>query len=206
MKKTLIALMALASVACGAITITEDTTMTAAGDLYAPAFNFTFELTEDWAVTGNYDILLAYYQVTGNTNGGWTVNAFELSNTGALTLVRGNSLSSGTGELNNASTLAMQNESTFKGTDGSAYTLTTPGIYTVQYLGGKNGEAAADLYFDGNKVASFAAGNHNMTGYTGSASTDLFVKANGSYVIPEPATATLSLLALAGLCARRRRA
>ena len=213
MKKTLIALMALAGVAFGeTITITEDCTMAKGGDLFAGAFDFYFEIPETPAVTGDYDLLLAYYQVTG---GEYSTNAFKLTNEGVLTLERGMTLTLTDGTLTNDSALTIHNTSTFNAIDSSeAYTLTLPGIYKVDYLGGTNGSAAADLYLDGVKVASFTGGNHNMNG-TQQASSNLYVKVNSSYVvapvipetpsIPEPATATLSLLALAGLAARRRR-
>ncbi len=204
MKKTLIALMALAGVACGQ-SFTENGSLTAPENLYAPAFDFTFELTEEFKVTDDYDILLAYYQVSGFAGSdGFNVNAFQLSNAGVLTLVRGNTLTLTEGELTSSSTLVSQNVSTFVTTEGTNYTLTSPGIYKVDYLGGTNGSAAADLYKDGVKVASFTGGNHNMNG-DGTGSLNLTVKVNDSLMIPEPTTATLSLLALAGLAARRRR-
>ena len=197
MKKTLIALMALAGVAAAA-----ESTMTAPENLYAGAFTFSFELPAELTVSGDYDILAAYYQV--NNGNGYTVNAFKLSNTGALTLDRGNSLTAGA--LTNDSTLTTQDASIFMA-DGAAYTLTTPGVYTVSYLGGTNGEAAANLLLDGAVVASFSAGSHNMNGAQAGGLT-LTLLTNDSYApvsVPEPTTATLSLLALAGLAARRRR-
>ena len=193
MKKTLIALMALASVACAG-----QLTMTAGGNLYADAFKMEF--TIDALPTEGYDILAAYYQA--NNRSGYTVNAFELSADGVLTLNRGNTLTLTEGELTNDSVLTTQDKSTFVG-----YTLTA-GTYVLEYLGGTNGSAAANLYFDGEVVASFTGGNHNMNGSQGGGLA-LTLLTNDSYkavMIPEPATATLSLLALAGLCARRRRA
>ncbi len=206
MKKTLIALMALAGVAAAA-TITEDTTITAPANLYAGAFDFSFTLGEAFAVTGDYDLLLAYYQA--NNGNDHTVNAFKLSSNGVLTLDRGKSLTLTEGALTEASTLGTTHDySTFKVVGGTdAYTLTTPGTYTIQYLGGTNGSAAADLYLDGVKVAAFTGGNHNMNGGQ-AGGLNLDVKVNAAVVapsVPEPTTATLSLLALAGLAARRRR-
>ncbi len=205
MKKTLIALMALAGVAAAA-TITEDTTITAPANLYAGAFDFSFTLTANTVVSGDYDLLLAYYQVNG---GNYTVNAFKLSSDGVLTLERGKDLTLSDDALTSDSTMSTNKTSTFAAIDGSgAYTLSAPGTYTVDYLGGTNGSAAADLYLDGVKVASFTGGNHNMNGAQAGGLT-LNVKVNGDYVaapaVPEPTTATLSLLALAGLAARRRR-
>ena len=203
MKKTLIALMALAGVAAAA-SITKDTSITAPANLYAGAFDFSFTLEEAFAVTGDYDLLLAYYQVNNGNN--YTVNAFKLSDEGVLTLDRGKDLTLTEGALTEASTLGTTHDySTFKVVDGTeAYTLTTPGTYTIKYLGGTNDHAAADHYLDGVKVASFTGGSHNMNGAQ-AGGLNLDVKVNAAVAVPEPTTATLSLLALAGLAARRRR-
>ena len=206
MKKALIALMALASVAA-ATTITEDTTIIAPTKLNAGAFDFSFTLTASTVISGDYDLLLAYYQV--NNGGAYDVNAFKLSSTRVLTLERGKNLTLSDDALTSDSTMGTNNTSTFAAIGGTdAYTLSAPGTYTVDYLGGTNGDAAADLYLDGVKVAAFNWGSHAMNGAAGGDLT-LNVKVNGDYVaaptIPEPTTATLSLLALAGMAARRRR-
>ncbi len=200
MKKTIIALMALAGVA-SATTVWEDTTLPKGGNLYAGAFDFQFVITEDSTVSGDYDILLAYYQVNGNS---FNVNAFELSNAGVLTLNRGGSVSLTDGVLTSESTMDSSDRSKFVDAEGDDYVLSTPGLYSVDYLGGENGSAAANLYLDGVKVAGFTGGNHNMNGVQ-QGGEDLTFKVNSAYVVPEPTTATLSLLALAGLAARRRR-
>lgn len=209
MKKTLIALMALAGVACAA-----QYTMDKGGDLFAGEFTLTFEIPADLTVTGDYDILAAYYQVNGSS---YNVNAFQLNSDFTLTLNRGGSLSSTT--LNNDVTTGTADKSTFT-TDGeTAYTLGA-GSYTLNYKGGTNGSAAADLLLDGAVVASFTGGSHNMNGINQGGNT-LTLQTNDSYKVvatsypgmpvppspsvPEPTTATLSLLALAGLAARRRR-
>ena len=160
MKKTIIALMTLAGVA-SATTVWEDTTLPKGGDLYAGAFDFQFVITEDGAVSGDYDVLLAYYQVNGSS---YNVNAFELSNVGVLTLNCGGSVSLTDGILTSDSTMGTTDKSTFVDAEGTAYVLSTPGLYTVDYLGGTNGSAAANLYLDGVKVAGFSGGNHNMNG------------------------------------------
>ena len=200
MKKTLIALLALASVA-SALTITEDTTMAPGGNYYAGSFDFTFEVLD---IPSETDYILGYY-ASASASGGYSGNVFTLTNTnGALTLSldRVHSISVSDGEITGTGTVT--NSSVFTA-DGAAYQLTM-GTYKVDYLGGTNGAAAADLYLDGVKVASFTGGNHNMNGGGDGTATLNVVAKNGFQVIPEPATATLSLLALAGLCARRRRA
>ena len=213
MKKTLIALMALAGIACGA-----QYTMQKGGDLYAGEFTLTFTIPENYVVTGDYDILAAYYQSNGSN---YNVNAFLLNSNGTLTLNRGGSLSgidANTTTITNEMTTGTSDKSTFT-TDGTtAYTLGA-GDYTIEYLGGTNGSAAAKLYLGGAVVASFTGGNHNMNGINQGGST-LNLLTNDTYnvvateypvppppapSVPEPATATLSLLALAGLAARRRR-
>jgi len=197
MKKTLIALMALAGMA-----MADTYTMPKGGNLFAGAFTLEFTLEENFAVTGDYDILAAYYQVNGNS---YNVNAFLLNSDKTLTLNRGGALSATT--LTNDVTTGTTDKSTFT-TDGTtAYTLGA-GTYTIKYLGGTNGSAAAELYLDGTKVAGFTGGNHNMNGFN-QGGANLTLTTNDSYgvtaTIPEPTTATLSLLALAGLAARRRR-
>ena len=200
MKKTIIALMALAGVASAA-TVWEDTTLPKGGDLYAGAFDFQFVITEDNVVSGDYDVLLAYYQTNGSN---YNVNAFELSSAGVLTLNRGGSVSLTDDVLTSESTMGSTDYSKFVDAEGTDYVLSTPGLYKVDYLGGTNGSAAANLYLDGVKVAGFTGGNHNMNG-TQNGGANLTFKVNSAYVVPEPTTATLSLLALAGLAARRRR-
>ena len=201
MKKTIIALMALAGVASAA-TVWDDTTMAPGGNFYAGAFDFTFVLDEALPTSTQY--LLGYYAEPA-ASGGFAANVFTLNyNAGnglTLSLDRVDSVTLTDGDISSVNTI--KNSSTFAGTSG-AYVLGA-GTYTVDYLGGTNGSAAADLYLDGTKVASFTGGNHNMNGGGPNGTATLNVKVNSAYVVPEPTTATLSLLALAGLAARRRR-
>ncbi|MBQ8722808.1 MAG: PEP-CTERM sorting domain-containing protein, partial [Opitutales bacterium] len=189
--------------------VTTDTTIDKGGDLYAGPFSFTFELAADATVSGEYDILLAYYQVNGSN---YNVNAFELVKTDAgltLELVRGGALSST--DLTNKVTMGKSDSSVFKANDAD-YVLSQAGTYTVDYLGGTNESAAADLYFGGVKVASFTGGSHNMNGAQQGGNT-LNLVLNSSYSttylkpVPEPSAFGMlaGLGALALVAARRRR-
>ena len=234
MKKTLIALMALAGAAAadtdttvynpkaGTLTLGADGgEMYADKNYYAGEFSFSFEITEtDLTLDGT--IIIAAYYGANNPGGGYGVNAFTITGDGegnlTLQLERADGLSNTS--LSDSVTLSTpRDKSTFKASE-SAYELTT-GSYTIDFLGGANGSAAANLILDSNVVASFTKGNHNMNGSgsddgsaDGTTLTALKFAANSNFVtgtttftpnIPEPTTATLSLLALAGLAARRRR-
>ena len=211
MKKTLIALMALAGVACAA-----DYTMNKEGDLFAGAFTLTFDVEDLANITGDYDILAAYYQTTGRD---YAANVITLNSNGTLWISRVNNITFVDGAITSEATRSdVRDKSIFKAGD-SDYVLTA-GSYTLKYLGGTNGSAAADLYLGDVKVASFTGGAHNMNGAEGGGNT-LKLLTNDDYnvvateypgmpvppspSVPEPTTATLSLLALAGLAARRRR-
>lgn len=195
--------MALAGVAMGG-----QYTMDKGGNLYAGEMTLTFTIPDTPILTGDYGILAAYYQVNGSS---YNVNAFVLSADNTLTLNRGGSLSSTT-ILTNDVTTGTQDKSTFTTAEGPAFTLSA-GDYTIKYLGGTKGAAAADLCMGDALVASFTGGNHNMNG-TQQTTDTLTLLTNDSYnvvatsypgMFPEPASATLSLLALAGLAARLRR-
>ena len=68
-----------------------------------------------------------------------------------------------------------------------------------------NWDTNPTLYFDSIEIAAGATANFNLA-VEKSDSVGCFIGISGATVIPEPTTATLSLLALAGLAARRRRA
>lgn len=235
MKKTLIALMALAGVAAadttpntvynpneGTLTLGADGgEMYADKNYYAGEFSFSFDIAET-DLTLNGTIIIAAYYGANNPDGGYGVNAFTITGDGngnlTLQLERANGLSN-TSLTDTVTLTTPRDKSTFKA-DTAAYTL-TEGSYTIDYLGGGNGSAAANLILNSNVVASFTGGNHNMNGSgstngnaVGKDLTTLKFVANSNFVtgtttftsnIPEPTTATLSLLALAGLAARRRR-
>ena len=223
MKKTLIALMALASVAMGetpaVVNYNLGQAITLSGYETGDAFSMSFTITGHEKF-GNYDTRTVLtlgdglYLITqvGNYMG---INTKDNSNDG------------------------MQNKASSLVTDAAnkVHTLTVEGKATptwLSYNDKANGTAAYGLLnatftlsTDGTDSTIFidfdGANEYDtkfvMTGYVLNANTfniadDTFkyVVANSSftaggntYLIPEPATATLSLLALAGLAARRRR-
>lgn len=90
---------------------------------------------------------------------------------------------------------------------GVAYTaddqvLLFSGVDSVQFM--VDGEALTDTSVQASKFFTGEWVNENTILNYDSATQAVYVQ-NVNYVIPEPATATLSLLALAGLAARRRR-
>ena len=196
---------------CGvasALTITEDTTMAPADNYYAGPFDFTLTIQDISGYTdGSAEYLLGYY-ANPAAGGGYAANVFTLNFDGngnaTLSLHRVYSVTVTDGAITAIG--SIHNSSVFQA-NGSNYTLGV-GTYKVDYLGGGNGSAAADLYLGDVKVASFTKGSHNMNGGGGDGTATLNVTVGSLTVnkaIPEPTTATLSLLALAGLAARRRR-
>lgn len=206
MKKyiTIAALLAAGSAFANALTITEDTTMAPGGNFYAGAFDFSFEI----AATMDNLYLLGYYAST-SASGDYSGNVFtltkdETTDNYTLSLDRVASLTVTNNDITGVGTI--HNSSVFKANDAN-YVLTAGNTYTVQYKGGNNNEAAADLLLDGTVVASFIKGKHNMNGGGGDGSATLNVKVN-SAVIPEPSVfgllAGLGALALVGTRRRRR--
>ena len=226
MKKTLITLMAISGIACGATenSKVDDLALTIEGNYWAGAFTLNFTITED--ITGDYDIIALY---CGDRSGGsWNFNCFVLNNTdNGITLsldrvknVAGyenvNSETTYDGSVKDGQTLSTPENTSVFASEGTAITLQQNVDYTVKYLGGKNGEAAAELYSGDTLLGSFSGGSFNLSGggdggtkpMTWQSNEDYVTSVtigNTTYAIPEPTTATLSLLALAGLAARRRR-
>ena len=233
MKKTLIALMALAGIACGAETPALTlTTITAdqAYDLsqYITGTDFTVAVTLDYAT------IKAKLALNNNNNVNYQlINAGEEGEMIGLTVCYGNgSAIQGTMNgatwlqdscnghavgmgLNSFDDLSWSTGSkaslvmTYSATDGisGVFTITDASGTVLNRLGGTfhtcnvlkpSDDFSVDMVkFDG-MVTSAEVYNTAMTAAE--------MKKLGAMIIPEPATATLSLLALAGLCARRRRA
>ena len=225
MKKTLIALMALAGVAMGAVV--EDhlaieaeytTAPVFGGDCWSKDYVLTFTLAADYTLEHGGNIVAGYWGSDQGTNstagGGYVVNAVYLSGTNeALTLNVGNGITNvdlrGAGvEITNAVTFNNQRGTTFADVlieRGVTYTVSVTGS---DWAGGAGGMTPTLSWTNASgEIESVTAAkyNGNTNGGGKMAVGDVFgYKVNTEY-IPEPATATLSLLALAGLAARRRR-
>ena len=205
MKKTIIALMALAGIACGANTIDAafTTVPTTENNFWSDDYVFTFTLAEEYDIATSGAVLGAYWGTQKNNNGddpGLSANAIYLTeNNGALTLNLGDgrlsSILGSTGTLDY--TISFTNG---RGTSFSDVTIQKGVTYTLS-VGGASQSMTPTLTWDGGS-ATAAAYNGNMNGYT---ATMNYGVSSGISTVPEPTTATLSLLALAGLAARRRR-
>ena len=259
MKKTLIALMALASVASAAVTsapsVLDDPSdfgylaYQGTGISLTTTTNVTTsDLSLPYGINANVDGLLFANTVdtpnsgTGTQNNGspgfakvvLTLNLNSLDSTGnVFTLIgtghnavndyRGWGISVGTaGALTFARVKAdagINDNSLSLGTlvAGTTYTITiisngTPDANGIVGRGTGNFDISVD---DGNSVGNFTAAGFGFNGYefdklvigkgTASGATAVDGVVSVAVYIPEPATATLSLLALAGLAVRRRR-
>ena len=210
MKKTLIALMALAGIACGAETLTgitaEFTTApTTAGNYWVNDYVFEFTLTEDYTISDFGSVLAVYWgdQATNSDAGkGYSCSAIYLTETGrALTLNVGDGTTNeNLNEVNITSTTTFTNQ---RGTTFSDVTIQTGITYTLSVTGANQAMTPSLTWEGGSSTAKSFNGNMNG-GNQGNATTKYKVNV-GTVTIPEPATATLSMLALAGLAARRRR-
>ena len=207
MKKTLIALMALASVASAAwvedhaaITAVFTTAPSTAGNFWSADYVLTFTLAQDYTLQHGGSVV-AFYRGNDPDNT-YGTNAITLGGSNeALTLTVGrgrihNTLNNATG-IDANTTVSYQDKVTFDTTiaKGVTYTLSVAGATgamtpTLSWVDADGTEQTltADSY------------NGNMNGHQNN-----MVSAVNTEFIPEPATATLSLLALAGLAARRRR-
>ena len=220
MKKTLIALMALAGIACGASTIDAQwvTAPATAGDFYAGAWTFTFTLDETYTIADSGYILGAWWSPSPNSSGVGS-NAIYLTETeGVLTL------NVGRGGLNNTDLDKTTKFTQFNDGNASDYVVRSEAIergvtYTLPAtLTKADSDKSGMLTISDNIGGTWTAETgdtawykNNMSGANSGASQSMAYGVNSGVAvvtpsIPEPATATLSLLALAGLCARRRRA
>ena len=212
MKKTLIALMALAGVASAATiapdengiiwTIASSITPTpsAAGNFWIGDYTFSFTLHQAYNMAESGTVLAF---IRGNAiDDTYGYNAIVLTGTDdALTLTIGRGRAYNT--LNGATaigpdtTFTFQENATFDTTiqKGVTYTLTVKGGDQA-VTAGLSWSEGKDVPFMQNIYVGPIKGNMNGN------ATPVTALNKG---VPEPTTATLSLLALAGLAARRRR-
>ena len=209
MKKTLIALMALASVAMGytedhlAIEAEFTTAPVKAGNFWSGDYVLTFTLAQDYTLQHGGSVV-AFYRGTA-VNDTYGYNAITLGGSeDALTLTIGRGRANDT--LNNATGIGANTTVTYApaADDSVAFTTTIQkGVeYTLSVTGGDQAMTPTLSWTDaelGTQTETLASYKGNMNGQ------DTIVYAVNTEMIPEPATATLSLLALAGLAARRRR-
>ena len=224
MKKTLIALLALAGVACGATTGADLTkawqdALTDAN--YTVDGDFTYSI--DFTLTGN----IPYYD--GNGYAQLTGNILTLADDYYLVSQTHTFWGLNSSVSNN---ITAQGYTFSKNGDSTLYTYTGngDGVRPITWARNSNNSSSAERTLGGALSVNVAYDGENTSitlSYGGSAITDKFVITNaeldatkfvlynGATVsssnisvtpsVPEPATATLSLLALAGLAARRRR-
>ena len=210
MKKTLIALMALAGVAFGeTITLSSiEANFVAppvkAGNFWAGDYTLTFTLTDDYTLAGSGSVVGFYRGSAINDTNGY--NAIVLGGSDeALTLTVGR------GRANNTvgDATGIKAGTTFTFTD--SVTFTTQIEKGVEYTLAVTGASGAMT-----PTLTWAGGSEELASYNGNmnGNADLTYVVNAGTItkvipetpsIPEPATATLSLLALCGLASRRRR-
>ncbi len=209
MKKTIIALMALAGIAAAETVTTTGLTATfvsdpvVAGNCWSGDYEFTFTLTDDYTMA-DFGTVLAFYRGSA-VNDTYGYNAIVLSGSDdALTLTVGRGRAYNT--VDNATGISAGTTFTFAGGATDKVTFTTAiekGVtYTLTVTGGDQAMTPTLTWVDGQETLSSYSGNMN-----GNAALTSVVNPGTKVteIVPEPTTATLSLLALAGLAARRRR-
>lgn len=254
MKKTLIALIALAGMTCGADAYSWD-----------PTQNYTYEWdysdnavlggTESWTFTTSEDVILGntvttatgvvagweagtntflidainaansntqssltfstWYYWTGGTEWGETIFHAGSHNTGVTFALGAGKIAFFTGSKDDTNTISAGVGTAIEENTWTHISVTLSGGYWTAYINGEQtGEAQllgditwADSDAERNKysIACQAPGYTAQRGLNDSGCKMYGTKVSYTYNVPEPATATLSLLALAGLCARRRR-
>ena len=217
MKKTLIALMALAGIAAAADTATEIVTIETidaaftsapvnAGNCWSGNYSFTFTLTDDYKLEDSGSVLAFYRGSAVNDSHGY--NAIVLGGSDdALTLTVGRGRAFNT--VDNATGISADTYFTFAGEATDKVTFTTTiekGVtYTLTVTGGDQAMTPTLTWADGSEVLGSYKGNMNGNAALTSAINKGTIQVEVEVTVPEPTTATLSLLALAGLAARRRR-
>lgn len=235
MKKTLIALFALASVAVAtdeAVVWTFATNGTYNGTEGASYAGFNFTLSDEMSSRVNATVTplgesitsrIALDNVTLTTRGGkdvsGTYSLYVVDSTGKLMAVSGNSVTLDTNEkatemsydFTTNSSYGMNKELTL---DSKYYAFLIETEYmTSNWTTKVIGSEIAGTDVNSIQLACYNYGNNTNQAEWGCAGSDrgvLFenygpIASVTVHTVPEPTTATLSLLALAGLAARRRR-
>ena len=207
--------MALASVALGASTIdaTWNTAPTTKGNFYSDSWTFTFTLDESYTIENSGYVLGAWWAHAvdgyGNTTSTVSEGAIFLTQAnGILTLNVGRGSLSST-NLNQETTFTLFNDNTAidyvyrTGIEkGVTYTITA--TLTVD---NKTGYLTLSDNLNGTWKSETGNGAQYKSNVShGGLNSTMYSAVNaGTPAVPEPTTATLSLLALCGLAARRRR-
>lgn len=168
--------------------------------------------TASLSTTGN-TLLFAYSGSTSSNTHGYNGIVWDGANK-TLTIGRGDFTANNMQIAWAGTDYSTSNALTFQG-DMVNFTIA---------VSGKSGSQTATIYVNGTESGTLASYNGNMNGGNASTQMGYYVNNNLQYgtigltneklgsseeviafAIPEPATATLSLLTLAGLAARRRR-
>ncbi len=210
MKKTIIAFFACVGLAGVAAAAPNDLGIASGGNFWGGDFTLTFTLNEGaLSADDTTDVLALYWGTYSSSN--YYSNGITLTwaSDDAVTLYIGDGAMSEVGT--SADVAAISEATTFTGARGATFstTLSMGETYTLVNVGG-NGKQTVSLYAGASATGTAletVTYNGNMNG--GDANTTMGSVVNAQYAaapaVPEPATATLSLLALAGLAARRRR-